>query len=683
MLAVMRTPSVDESEVDDYADQMTTTIAKRAPLVKLTGRVLYLSKDLEQLEAQLHGEILKHDPQRELIDNISTDELTPGWVCFWYDETLGDYCLVGLRGGKVQKDSIKSAKPAVIVSGLSKGCGSSRETAPYSEMVAGVQLVVAKTIEKIYGQNCRNIGLLTTTDFSVLERIERGESIPLEEFTRGLNDIEKGIVEYGGLFNYNKARLAGEVTPPPVATPARPMNLVEKIIASRAIADAKTGALGVAAVQPGDALFCRADVRFSHDYTTAMCESLFTAGYGKDAQLREVSSIFAFNDHLTFRNKIMSDDDKKKGLNILVDNLGAVQEAFVKKHGIRYFGLTEDKSGSEAICHNGVMEELGAPGQIVVGTDSHTCTAGALGLFAFGVGSTDMANAWYTADIQVKVPASVQYVLKGKPAKGVTAKDVMLYIMAQEYSRQGGCIAKVLEFSGDGLLHLNMDERATLTNLAVECGATTGIIEADDVTKQYLMKFRGWSEERASQGYLKADADAAYDATFTIDLGEVPQMVATPGDPRNGVRVDDANHDKPVVLEIAYGGSCTGGKMADMDMYAEVLGEGLKRGLKVKDGVRMFIQFGSQRIKRYAVDQGYLELFAAAGAEVIEPSCGACINAGPGVSRTKDTVTISAINRNFPGRSGPGQVYLASPRVVAASALKGVLTTPEALFSEA
>ena len=160
-------------------------------------------------------------------------------------------------------------------------------------------------------------------------------------------------------------------------------------------------------------------------------------------------------------------------------------------------------------------------------------------------------------------------------------------------------------------------------------------------------------------------------------------MVATPGDPRNGVRVDDANNDKPVVLESAYGGSCTGGKMADMDMYAEVLGEGLKRGLKVKDGVRMFIQFGSQRIKRYAVDQGYLELFAAAGAEVIEPSCGACINAGPGVSRTKDTVTISAINRNFPGRSGPGQVYLASPRVVAASALKGVLTTPEALFSEA
>jgi 3-isopropylmalate/(R)-2-methylmalate dehydratase large subunit len=664
---------------------MTTTIQKRDPMVKVQGRVLYLTKDLEQLERQLKGEVVNRAAAGELIDNISTDELTPGWVCFWYDETLGDYCLVGLRGGKVQKDSIKNARPGVIVSGLSKGCGSSRETAPYSEKVGGAQIVVAKTIEKIYGQNCRNIGLLTTTDFSVLDRIERGEAIPLSEFTEGLNDVEKGIVEYGGLFQYNRARLAGEVAPPPVTTTARPMTLVEKIIANRAIADAATGRTGVPAVKPGDALFCRTDVRFSHDYTTAMCESLFVAGYGRDAKLRDVGSIFAFNDHLTFRNKIMSDDDKKKGLHVLVDNLGTVQEAFVKKHGVRYFGLTADKSGSEAICHNAVMEELGGPGDIVVGTDSHTCTAGALGCFAFGVGSTDMANAWYTADIQVKVPASVQYVLKGKPTKGVTAKDVMLYIMAQDYSRQGNCIGKVLEFSGEGLLHLNMDERATLTNLAVECGATTGIIEADDVTKQYLMKFRGWSDERASRGYLKADKDAVYDASFVIDLSAVPQMVATPGDPRNGVKVEDAvvktaDGEKPVVVEIAYGGSCTGGKMADMDMYAEVLAEGLKRGLKVKDGVKMFIQFGSQRIKRYAIEQGYLDVFAKAGVEVIEPSCGACINAGPGVSRTKDTVTVSAINRNFPGRSGPGQVYLASPRVVAASALKGSLTTPEALF---
>ncbi len=660
----------------------------RDALIKFSGRVLYLTEDLDLLDRQLHqGEVLRYDPARKLIDNISTDELTPGWVCFWYDETLGDYCLVGLRGGKVQKDSIKNAKPSVIVSGLSKGCGSSRETAPYSEMVAGVELVVAKNIEKIYGQNCRNIGLLTTTDFGVLERIEKGEAIPLEEFTKGLNPIEKGIVEHGGLFAYNKARLAGEVSPPAVQTGKRPMTLVEKIIASRAIADAKTGAIGIEAVKPGDALFAHADVRFSHDYTTAMCESLLVQGFGKDARVRDVDSVFAFRDHLTFRNKIMSDADKKKGLNVLVDNLASVQEDFCTRQGIRLFGEVKNAAGeigSEAICHNAVMEELGGPGQIIVGTDSHTCTAGALGAFAFGVGSTDMANAWFTADIQVKVPSSVKYVLTGKPAAGVTAKDVMLYVMAQEYSKKGNCIGKVLEFSGPGLLHMNMDERATLTNLAVECGATTGIIEADKVTEDYLVDFRGWSRERAQQGHLKADKDAVYDATFDIDLARVPQMVATPGDPRNGVPVAELGRAGPagdVVVEIAYGGSCTGGKMADMDMYADVLKRGLDRGMKVKDGVKMFIQFGSQRIKRYAVDKGYLDIFKAAGAEVIEPSCGACINAGPGVSRTKDTVTVSAINRNFPGRSGPGLVYLASPRVVAASALKGTITTPEQLFA--
>ncbi|MBI1947438.1 MAG: 3-isopropylmalate dehydratase [Deltaproteobacteria bacterium] len=660
---------------------VSPAVQKRDPLVRFSGRVLYLTNDLELLERQLKGEVLRHDPDRALIDNISTDELTPGWVCFWYDETLGDYCLVGLRGGKVGKDSIKNARAAVMVSGLSKGCGSSRETAPYAEKVAGVQLVVAKTIEKIYGQNCRNIGLLTTTDFSVLARIEKGEAVPLAEFTEGLNDIEKGIVEYGGLFTYNKARLAGEVTPPAITTAPRPMTLVEKIVASRAIADARSGTLGVPAVEPGDALFCRTDVRFSHDYTTAMCDSLFTAGYGKDAKLRDPSSVFAMRDHLTFRNKIMSDADRAKGLHVLVDNLGTEQERFVKKHGIRYFGLTDDGTGSQAICHNAVMEELGGPGDIIVGTDSHTCTAGALGAFAFGVGSTDMANAWYTADIQVKVPASVKYLLTGKPAKGVTAKDVMLYVMSQQYAKDGHCIGKVLELSGPGLAHLNMDERATLTNLAVECGATTGIIEADLVTTQYLMKFRGWSEERASRGHLKADPGAHYDATFTIDLAAVPQMVATPGDPRNGVAVEALRKAQGAVkIDIAYGGSCTGGKMADMDMYAEVLAHGLERGMRVKDGVQLFIQFGSQRIKRYAVDKGYPELFAKAGAHVIEPSCGACINAGPGVSRTKETVTVSAINRNFPGRSGPGQVYLASPRVVAASALSGTIVTPEELF---
>src|SRR6478609_6372582 len=178
--------------------------------VKLDGRILYITEDPELLDAQLErNETLQYDPERALVSNISTDEITPGWVCYYYDETLARYCLIGLRGNRVKKDAIKGGGFSVIVSGISKGCGSSRETAPYSELHAGIKLVIAKSIEKIYKQNAQNIGLLTSTDFGLIPRIERGEEIPMEEFTRGLDPISAGIVEHGGLFAYNKARIAG------------------------------------------------------------------------------------------------------------------------------------------------------------------------------------------------------------------------------------------------------------------------------------------------------------------------------------------------------------------------------------------------------------------------------------------------------------------------------------------
>ncbi len=655
-------------------------MTKRPSQIRFSNRILYLTEDMELLKQQLDGQQLSFEADRKLIDNISTDEITPGWVCFWYDETLGDYCLVGLRGNVVEKDSIKNTKASVIVSGLSKGCGSSRETAPFSEKIAGIELVVAKNIEKIYGQNCRNIGLLTSTDFTILERIERGEAIALEEFTHGLDPIAKGIVEYTGLFSYNLARLAGKIKPPDITTPQRPMTLVEKIIAKSAIADAKKQQLGIDAVKPGDALFCQTDVRFSHEYVTPMAESLFTAGFGKDAHVKDPSSIFAFRDHLTFLHVVMPESQKKKGLLLLADNLAKVQEDFVRREGIRLFGEHPD-GGSEAICHNAVLEEIARPGQLVIGTDSHTCTAGALGCFAFGVGSTDMANAWYTKDIQVQVPSSVRYELIGKPAGNICAKDVMLYMMSQEYIRSGKAIGKVLEFCGDGLQHFNIDERATLTNMAVEAGATTGIVAPDDITGHYLMQMRGLSYDDAFSGFYYSDDDAEYDARFTIDLSAIQPMVATPGDPRNGVDFSQLNTNGPIPVQIAYGGSCTGGKMTDMDMYAEVLSGALARGQRIKDSVQLYIQFGSQHIKSYAKQKGYLDIFKDAGAQIIEPSCGACIKAGPGVSDDPNQVTVSAINRNFPGRSGPGKVYLASPRIVAASALAGYIVTPEQWFN--
>src|SRR5688500_12926549 len=274
---------------------LNTRSAKLPDHIAFTGRILFLTEDTslirQQLEAEgqerarLEGELADRlaNDDLPLMSNISTDEITPGWVCFYYDETLGQYVYVGMRDGAVKKDEVKNGGFAVVVSGLSKGCGSSRETAPYAEKAAGIRLVIAQSIEKIYGQNSQNIGLLTSTDFGLIERIRRGEEIPLSEFTKGIDQISQEIVSHGGLFNYNKARLAGKVSPPRIETQPRPMTIVEKIIARHAFVTA--GKIGVDAVKPGDALFAVADVRFSHEYVTPMAESLFKQALGADARV--------------------------------------------------------------------------------------------------------------------------------------------------------------------------------------------------------------------------------------------------------------------------------------------------------------------------------------------------------------------------------------------------------------
>jgi 3-isopropylmalate/(R)-2-methylmalate dehydratase large subunit len=663
--------------------------------IKFDGRILFLTEDTSLIRRQLEAsgdeaqalevELAKRltSDDLPLMSNISTDEITPGWVCFYYDETLGDYVYVGMRDAAVKKDEVKKGRFAVVVSGLSKGCGSSRETAPYAEKAAGIKLVIAKSIEKIYGQNSQNIGLLTSTDFGLIDRIRRGEEIALDEFTRGLDPISQNIVEYGGLFNYNKARLAGEIAPPAAeSVPSasadgsgarrRPMNIVEKIIARHAFV--KAGTIGVESVKPSDALFAVADVRFSHEYVTPMAASLFTHALGNDAKITEPQSVYAFRDHLTFLGKVMSPKHREMGLLEKAEGLATTQESFTERQGIKLYGENPE-GGSEAICHNAVVEDLALPGQIVIGTDSHTCMAGVLGCFAFGVGSTDMANSWYTKDIRIRVPETVKYVLKGKKRPDVAAKDVMLYILATDYMKSSEGIGKVLEFSGEDLANWPMDERATLTNMAVEAGGFTGIIEPDEATLAYIVTMRGLDADEVRKGFVFSDPDAEYAAVFEIELDEIRPMVALPGDPRNGIPIDTLEGE--VRIDAAYGGSCTGGKMADMDMYATVLQHALEQGKHVAPGVHLYLQFGSQKIKQYAKERGYIEIFQRAGAELIDPSCGACINAGPGASKTAETVTVSAQNRNFPGRSGPGKLYLASPYVVAASAIAGKIVEPD------
>ena len=647
--------------------------------VTLQGRILYLTEDPALIRSQLEGRDLAWTPVQKLRDNISTDEITPAYICYYYDDTLGDFPYLGLKAGEefpIVRGSVRRGGFVASVSGQRRGKGSSREQSPYAEMCAGIKLVVAENIERIYRENCQNLGIFTTTDFSILDRVHRGEAIPLEAFTAGEGDITRGIIEYGGLFNYNLARLQGkaQVAPPP--TSARPMTLGEKILARHWVRDLSTGAIGVPAVKPGDEGFVLTDIRFSHEYVTPMAAIFFEQLVGVDERVSDVGSVLFFRDHLTFLGEAMTPERIKEGLLDVALQLEKKQRAFAEKQGIRLYGELQRLGihGSEAICHSKILESHALPGQIIIGSDSHTPHAGAVGCVAFGVGTTAIFNSWITKDVRVTVPETVRVVVRGRKPDNVTAKDFMLEILRHPYVKSGKAIGKLVEYCGEAIEALSVDERATMTNMTAEVGGFTGYVAPDEKTVEYLTAYRKMPRadaERLCAG-LASDRDAEYCEVIELDAAAIRPMVALPGDPGNGLNIDEL--PGRVKVGIAYAGSCTAGKKEDMDMYARVLRDAANRGEHVAPGVQFFIQCGSQDVKHYCEEQGYLDVFQKVGATFLEPSCGACINAGPGVSRTKDDVTISAINRNFPGRSGPGQLYLANPYTVAASAITGYIT---------
>lgn len=670
-------------------------VARREGDVLLSGRILYLADDAGLIASQLAGHDLAWNPSIRLRDNISTDEITPAYICYYFDETLGEFPYLGFKAGEsfpITRGSVKQGGFVASVAGKRRGKGSSREQSPYAEMCAGIQLVVGESIERIYRENCQNLGVLATTDFAILEKVKTGQPIPLSAFTDGEGRITKDIIEFGGLFNYNVARLQGKVTAPPPPTPVRPMTIAEKIFARHWVVDAAKDKVGVPAVKAGDEGFFKTDIRFSHEYVTPMAAIFFDQLVGVDEPLEDPSSIFFFRDHLTFLDQVMRPEHIEMGLLDVAAQLEKKQREFAQSKGVRLYGQLEQRlnlhgalaaAGSEAICHSKILEAHALPGQIIIGSDSHTPHAGAVGCVAFGVGTTAVFNSWITKDVRAQVPKSFKVVVNGRKPDNVTAKDFMLQILRHPYVKNGDAIGQIIEYAGEAVEALSVDERATMTNMAAEVGAFTGIIAPDAKTVDYLVAQRGMAQaeaERLCEG-LFSDAGAEYVEVIEVDASSLRPMLALPGDPGNGLFVEELG--APVKVDIAYAGSCTAGKKEDMDMYARVFREGLERGQRVAEGVTCYIQCGSQEVFRYCQQKGYDKIFQAIGAIFVEPSCGACINAGPGVSRKKDDVTISAINRNFPGRSGPGQLYLASPYTVAASALSGQITAwePEAVAS--
>ncbi len=661
---------------------LSRKVTKRPTQVKLEGRTLFLVDDPETLLRQLRGEDIEWSEDIPLRDNISTDEITPAYICYYYDDTLGDFPYLGLKAGEefpVTRGSVRKGGFICSVSGERRGKGSSREQSPYAELCAGIQLVIGKSIERIYEENCQNLGILTSTDFSLIERIAAGERIELSEFTADEGDITRGIIEYGGLFQYNVARLQGVAQVPNPKTGTRPMTLGEKIIARHWVTDPASDKVGIDYVKPGDEGFVRTDIRFSHEYVTPMAAIFWSDLVGADEKIVDPESVFLFRDHLTFLALAMTEERKAAGLLDVALELKKKQEEFSEEQGVKLYGelprvgRNQAPQGSEAICHSKILEQHAMPGQVLIGSDSHTPHAGAIGCVAFGVGTTAIFNSWLTKDVRLKVPPTVLIRVNGKRPENITAKDFMLQVLREPYVKDGRAIGKIVEYSGAAVQELSVDERATMTNMAAEVGAFTGLVQPDEKVVEFLARERGLSAGQVEPllADLYSDDDAVYERIIEMNAEDLEPMVALPGDPGNGLLVSEIGHIK---VDIAYAGSCTAGKKSDMDMYARVFHEGREHGRRVHPNVKCYIQAGSQEVKKYCGEMGYLDLFAAVGAEFIEPSCGACINAGPGVSFDSGTVTISAINRNFPGRSGPGQLYIASPYTTAASAIAGYIT---------
>ena len=634
-------------------------------------RVLFLTKDLSLIKRQLYdGLNLKMSDLSpdDLLDDINTDAMTPAWVCFDHEPSeIAKNAYAGLMqdGMRVfSENALIDGGFEVIVSGQRKGTGSSRETAAQCERWAGVRIVIASSFAPIHERNNINLGQLMG-DYNMLERLQNNEAIPLSEFTSRYDPVTKLIIENGGLFPFAEKLKSEQISLPPLDTPECPMTMAEKIIARNLVGQAIDQC-----VKPHDPVIAQVQGGYSHEFTTAQVHTFLTEEYGEGYQLPNPAKFAVFEDHLLYANH----NPKFVPHMAKVQTLRDLQVEFQKHTGVRDYSAKDGVS--PGICHQVAREEFIEVGDFIQATDSHTCMGGASNALTYGVGATEYSSLIYSGFTFVKVPESIRFELIGNLNDGCTAKDVILYILA-DHAREELTLNRSMEFGGPGLASLSVDERATLCNMATECSGRTGICEADGVLYDWMEKAQSIDREHMEKMSVMPDAGAKYDGGIhIIDLSEIVPMVAHPGDPDKGVPSDPTNGANisdigEVKIDIAYGGSCTAGKEDDVAYYAMVCTAAEMAGLKVKDGVQFFIQYGSGQVKDLAVKKGWHDLFARVGVNLIDPGCGACIGAGPGVSITPEQVTVSAINRNFQGRSGPGKLYLASPLTVATSAFTG------------
>ncbi|HHP7231431.1 MAG TPA: aconitase/3-isopropylmalate dehydratase large subunit family protein [Xenococcaceae cyanobacterium] len=556
-----------------------------------------------------------------LGDDINTDDIIPAKRgTNGAKEHLAYYALEHIIGaGKLQEYD-------VIEAGHNFGCGSSREYAPLAIQAAGIKQVCARSFAEIFYRNSINIGL----DLAII-----GETQD--------NLIIRAIAAAGGLIPFNQQRLKNQITLPPSNTARRPMTMAEKMLAR---------ASGNQYVQPGEVIFINVDLAMSHDAIASEVARLFYQHFGANNSVWDASRVVLVADHFIQINDIRKDARAIEMYQKMVQ--------FAQEQNCHLFDVVSPGEAA-GICHVLLPEKgLVRPGMIIAGTDSHSCTYGAFGAFSTGVGTTDMANILATGSMWLRVPSTILLELSGTLPEHLSAKDIMLFILGQIGCN--GATGKVIEFCGAIIQRLALDERMTLANMAVECGAMCGLIAPDRTTLEYVTS-------RTSKDFtiVTGDANAEYERIYRFDLSHLESQIACPPKPDRVVTISQLGD---VTINKAFIGSCTGGKLHDLAEAAKIL-----HGKKIATGVNLFIVPASGEIQQKAQELGYLDTLEQAGAQILKSGCGACINAGIGVLASEE-VGIYATNRNFKGRSGDptAQNYLASPRVVAISALRGKIS---------
>ncbi len=424
------------------------------------------------------------------------------------------------------------------------------------------------------------------------------------------------------------------------------MTMTQKILADHA---------GLQNVVAGQLIEAKLDLVLGNDITTPPAIKEFKKICMCD--VFDKNKIAIVPDHFTPNKDIQSAEQCK-----------TIRE-FAKEYGIvNYFEQGEKTMGIEHVIlpENGLV----LPGDVIIGADSHTCTYGALGAFATGVGSTDMACAMATGQTWFRIPEAIRFELKNRLKPGINGKDLILHIIGM--IGVDGALYKSMEFTGDGVFSLTMDDRFTIANMAIEAGAKNGIFPVDEKTMDYIREFAPKRAETGRYKTVKADADAVYEKTIEIDLSKIGYTVAFPHLPENAKVVGTFPR---VSIDQSVIGSCTNGRMSDMRVAAGIL-----KGRSVAKGVRCIVIPGSQRIYLQSLREGLLEIFIEAGAVVSAPTCGPCLGGHMGILAAGEKC-VSTTNRNFVGRMGhvDSEVYLASPAVAAASAVLGYIAAPEDL----